>query len=199
MLYLSGCIVNNLPERCGYMLTPMMGNNPDRSTRLWGADTGCFAAPEKHDDGKYLAWLQRMTPHNNLFATAPDVVGDWAATWERAEPMLERIRALGFKAAIVLQDGADRLEWDRFDVVFVGGTTAWKWGFDGARLCAETKARGKWLHIGRVNSRTALRRAERFGADSTDGTFLRFGPQTNIPRLEAWFDLAPAPLLKRGA
>ena len=54
-------------------------------------------------DTKYLAWLSARIAHapRCAFATAPDVVGNGAATLARSLPMLERIRALGYPAALV--------------------------------------------------------------------------------------------------
>lgn len=44
--------------------------------------------------------------------------------------MLPKIRALGVPAALVAQDGledmVDRVPWDEFDVLFIGGSTAFK-------------------------------------------------------------------------
>jgi hypothetical protein len=48
------------------------------------------------------------------------------------------------------------------------------------RLGAETKRRGKWLHMGRVNSARRFAIAELMGCDSVDGTYLTYGPDTNL-------------------
>jgi hypothetical protein len=171
------------------MLTPMMGNAlPDRVP--WAADTGCFAAPEKHDDERYLAWLAARAYARDrcLFATAPDVVGDAEATLTRSLPLLGRIRATGYPAALVAQDGLESLPvpWDAFDALFVGGTTAWKLSEPTYNLVREAKARGKWCHMGRCNSLRRLKAAQVGGYDSADGTFLAFGPDKNMPRLRHW-------------
>ncbi len=167
---------------------------------MWAADTGMFAAPEKFDPDRYLAWLdaRRHAADRCLFATAPDVVGDAVATLEIAAPFLPRIRALGFKAALVAQDGLEALPvpWDAFDVLFVGGTTAWKLSEAAYALVAEANRRGKWTHQGRCNSWRRLRAAQAAGYDSADGTYLAFGPDTNTPKLQRWLDriAAQAPL-----
>jgi len=157
---------------------------------MWGADTGCFAKPEKHDDDRYLRWLSGYANAHDqcLFATAPDVVGDAEATLQRAMPMLDRIRAVGVPAAFVAQDGAEvtGLPWDSFDCLFIGGTTEWKLSEASYGLVAEGKRRGKWVHVGRVNSLRRLKAFQVAGADSADGTFLAFGPDTNLPKLTYW-------------
>lgn len=119
--------------------------------------------------------------------------GDAAATLERSLPLLPKIRALGFKAALVAQDGLEELEvpWDEFDVLFVGGTTDWKLGAGATGLAAEAKRRGKHAHLGRVNSRKRLMHAKLSipgGYDSVDGTYLVFGPRKNLPSLLRWLD-----------
>lgn len=171
-------------------MTPMMGNRlpPDR---VWAADTGCFAHPEKHDDAAYLRWLGAREVTRCLFATAPDVVGDAPATLSRSLPMLARIRRAHYPAALVAQDGllAAATPWDAFDALFIGGTTAWKLGEAAADLIRAAKAHGKWVHVGRVNSEERVMHFRRMGAglvDSVDGTYVAFGPNRNAPRVASW-------------
>lgn len=189
MIYLSGCVRDIRHERLGFMFTPHMGNRMPEGV-LWAADNGRFAAPEKYTDAGYLNWLAKRNPKTCLFATAPDVVGDHAATVELSLPMLPRIRALGYKAAFVAQDGwhPDTTPWDEFDVLFIGGTDKFKLGIGGEAI-KEAKRRGKKIHMGRVNSFKRLRLAFVLGCDSADGTYLKFGPDINEPKLIKWLDL----------
>lgn len=152
----------------------------------WAADNGCFSEAFRED--RWWAWLSGLDPANCLFATAPDVVGDAVATLERSRPWLPQIRALGFPAAFVLQDGQENLPvpWDDFDAAFIGGTTEWKLGPHARALVAEAKRRGKWVHMGRVNSERRYQYARHIGCDSADGTYLVFGPDTNLPKLLSW-------------
>jgi hypothetical protein len=151
----------------------------------WCADNGCFS--DKFDEARWWAWLSAKNPAGCLFAVAPDVVGDHEATLIRSAPWLPRIRALGFPAAFVAQDGAtiDTIPWDTFDAVFIGGTTEFKLSDTALGILRAAKDRGKWTHVGRVNSR---RRFMRFAgiADSCDGTFLTFGPRVRLPELLGW-------------
>ena len=169
--------------------TPKQGNRlPDAVT--WCADNGCYGKGYPGDD-KWLAWLDTYTAEQRercLFATAPDVVGDAVATLARSAVWLPRIRALGYPAALVAQNGLESLDvpWDTFDVLFIGGDTAWKLGPDARVLVAEAKARGKWVHMGRVNSERRMRYADAIGCDSADGTYLAFGPDINLPAVLAW-------------
>jgi hypothetical protein len=170
VIYLSGVVRPDMPA----LVTPRMGQMPPDG-QPWAADNGRYSAPANYSDGTYLAWLGRMPVQSCLFATAPDVVGDAAATLALSVPMFARIRALGFPVAFVAQDGQEGLPvpWDDFDALFIGGTTEWKLGEDAAQLAREAKRRGKWVHMGRVNSLKRMRYAESIGCDSADGTVLK--------------------------
>ncbi len=173
----------------GFINTPRQGNRHIPGT-VWCADNSCFGIGYPGDD-KYIAWLASHAAHKDdcLFATAPDVVGDAKATLARSRPMLSRIREIGYRAALVGQDGMEHLDvpWDEFDCLFVGGSTEWKLGAGAEILIREAKRRGKWVHIGRVNSR---KRYLKFAdlADSCDGTYLTFGPDVNLPKLLRWLE-----------
>jgi hypothetical protein len=163
------------------------------SGSVWCADNGCFGKGYPGETVWY-AWLKREAltePELCMFAVAPDVVGDHAATWERAASWLPRIRELGVPAAFVAQDGMNAetfTEWAAFDVLFIGGTTAWKLSETARQLVCEAKRHGKRVHMGRVNSRRRLRLAAAWGVDSVDGTLLTYGPDVHLPRLTAWLN-----------
>jgi hypothetical protein len=157
--------------------------------REWCADNAVFGGKYPGDDA-YLAWLEQRRQFAPWcrFVTAPDVVGDAVATLERSLPLLPQIRALGFLVAFVAQDGLEDMEvpWDAFDCLFIGGSTAWKLGPGARRLVEQAKRRGKWVHMGRVNSRKRYQYAATIGCDSADGTFIAFGPDQNLPQVLAW-------------
>jgi hypothetical protein len=151
-----------------------------------------------------------------LFAVAPDVVGDASATLALSERFLPLIREYTrFPAAFVAQNGQEHLPvpWEDFSVLFLGGSAEcvpcryvrpvndfgqkhcpfcgrplveWKLGAAARDLTAQANARGKWVHMGRVNSRQRMRYANEIGCDSADGTYLTKGPDKNLPRLLAW-------------
>jgi hypothetical protein len=164
-----------------------MGHAVVPTKTMVAADNGCFTDPAGFSISKYERHLYKFDPRWTLFATAPDVLADHHATVEKSHSVLPMIRGLGLPAAFVAQDGwqENTTPWDDFDVLFVGGTTQFK--FRGGRAAiAAAKNRGKRVHMGRVNSLDRLRAAVSIGCDSADGTFLRFGPDTNIPRLLHW-------------
>lgn len=178
----------------GLMYTPNMSNRIGILSRVpyWAADTGCYSptVSKQFDLLAYLKWLEERIPHqaNCLFATAPDVVGDAARTLGRSMDILPIIRAMGFKAALVAQDGVENMEldWASFDCLFIGGSTKWKLSAEAFGLVREAKQRGLHTHVGRVNSRRRLMMAAAHGVDSCDGTYLAFGPDTNLPNLKNW-------------
>jgi hypothetical protein len=174
------------------MLTPRMGQNPPPGMP-WAADTGCFASPSKYSDEKYICWLTKMLPVADrcLFATAPDVVADPVATLELSRPMFAVIRALGYRAALVAQDGLEDMDvpWGEFDALFVGGTTNWKLGPGPVTLVDEARRRGLWCHMGRVNSLRRMRYAQSIGCQSTDGTCLKYDPLMTSHNPFEWVEI----------
>jgi hypothetical protein len=207
VIYLTGCITptmlaNPRPD-LGVMLQPGMGNVVDTAWVTWAADNGCFAQGNAFDPGAWLEWLasRRSGRHTCLFAVAPDVLGDEGATWMRALPYFATIRQLGFKAALVAQDGLrpGSLNWNLFDCLFIGGTDAYKLSEDAYAAAAMAKAHGKWVHLGRVNSLRRLTAAHVSHFDSADGTFVKFGPDRNLPQVYDWLDsLQGRPALGEG-
>lgn len=189
MIFLSGHVHKSLYYRddFGFLLTPMMGNRPP-ADHLWAADTGCFKNPDAFDVSKYLQFLRARNPDTCLFATAPDIVGDARRTIARSLSVLLMIRALGYSAALVAQDGLEheRVPWNWFDCLFIGGTTKWKLGRAARALGREAVRRGKWLHMGRVNSGPRAIQAELRGCHSIDGTLLAFGRDFNLPVVTQW-------------
>src|SRR5262245_1457086 len=124
MMYLSGHICALRHPRLGFLLTPDMGQAPPDGVHV-AADNACFSNPTAYSNERYERFLNRFPRHRTVFATAPDVRADHAATVERSIPVLRMIRTLGLPAAFVAQDGWDEAStpWNQFDVLFVGGTT----------------------------------------------------------------------------
>lgn len=195
MIYLSGAVCGerfNHPK-LGFMLTPDMGNVAPKDVVL-AADNGCFTNPANYSDERFFRFLESKMPKNRtLFAVAPDVFGSHEATVERSLPILAKIRELGFRSAFVAQDGwvESSTPWDELDALFVGGSTEFKFR-NGREAVAIAKRHRKWVHMGRVNSLDRLRAAVGIGCDSADGTFLKFGPDVNWPRLRGWLDAITA-------
>lgn len=172
------------------IMTPKQGNTLPEGVE-WCADNGCYGKGWPGETA-WLTWLESYTPEQRSrcrFAVAPDVVGDAAATLARSLPWLAHIRALGYPAAYVAQDGSETISppWDALDVLFIGGSTEWKLGHHARALVREARQqRGKRVHMGRVNSERRYRYALAIGCDSADGTYLTFGPEVNLPSVLSW-------------
>lgn len=217
--------------RIGLIDTPAQGT----ATRIarahvggvtWCADNGAYS--DKWVEGKWWSWLSADRQLGNLerclFATAPDVVGDAEATWERSRPWLPRIRELGYPVAYVGQNGLGDLPWEEFDVLFLGGSLEcvpcgyvwsrevkpkrrqpcptcgrimgeWKLGAVAREATAEAVRRGMPVHMGRVSSAKRFAYARSIGCASVDGTFLTYGADIRLPELLSWTRQLDSPYL----
>jgi len=178
-----------LNHTLGYIDTPRQANIRPPGV-IWCADNGCYT--DNWDAEQWWNWLQRNSKDTTrcAFATAPDVVGDAHATLRQSTEWLPRIRALGYPPAYVAQDGVTDtpLPWDSFTTLFLGGTNTFKLGLEARAITTQARARGKWVHCGRVNSLKRWRYAEAIGCHSADGTFLKHGPDKRLPELLGWLD-----------
>ena len=129
-------------------------------------DNGCF------NDFKIKPFLRLLLKlkAKPLFVVAPDKISDKTKTlrlWDYWQPI---INDLGFAAAFVLQDGITWSEVPETQHLFVGGSTDFKMGETAIAICRKAKAKGCYVHVGRVNSKKRMRRAFwEHNADSIDG------------------------------
>lgn len=172
----------------GVMLTPAVGHRAPPGAK-WAADNGCFAQGASFDADAWVEWLATYPGplERCLFAVMPDVYADAEATREQYGYYLPDVRGLGYPVAYVAQDGEreELVPWHLLDCLFIGATTAWKLSEDAHALVRAAKRRGKWAHVGRVNSARRMHSFTASGADSVDGTVLCFDPQRPIKR---WLD-----------
>jgi hypothetical protein len=121
--------------------------------------------------------------------TCPDVVGDAAATLGRFHEWKTEIRELGFRLAFAGQDGcaASSIPWDEFEALFIGGSDRWKESHEAMCLADLGKVRGKWVHVGRVNSFRRFRKLWDWDSvDSIDGRSFSAWPEIYMPKLVGW-------------
>jgi len=206
-MYLSGASNPHLQEiakitpNLGIMLNPESRYQPQivRDYSQFAIDNGCFS---QGDAFKLDSWLRYIDvfgemSHKCLFVVAPDrfdPCGMWqgitiaSATLERSIPVFSQIRQRGFKAALVAQNGLEDLDipWNEFDVLFIGGDTTWKLSPMAVQIVRAAKSRGKWVHMGRVNSQKRFTTAENMGCDSVDGTYIKYGPNKNTENIIKW-------------
>lgn len=177
----------------GLMLNPAAHLRHDGYA--FAVDNGCYqpARPEWAVDADrvaaWLCWVGTLPRARALFVVAPDVYPSAEQTWAWGDHWLETIRWLGFHVALVAQDGAESFTamWDeeqRWDWLFIGGTTEWKESTDALDCAREAQLLGKNVHVGRVNTLRRWNRWVAAGADSADGTMLRFGERHNGAILE---------------
>lgn len=199
----------------GQIITPAAGNRLEPWAH-WIADNGIYSNAYPGDRGylrwldSHADYRARCR-----FAVAPDVVADHPGTLERSWPMLRPIREVVGRVALCAQNGAtpDDMPWDYIDAVFLAGIVEcvpcgwvpaietlpqthcqhcggqlveWKVSDAAAAITAEAKRRGKWVHMGRVNSEQRIQRAREMGVDSGDGTYIAYGPDINLIRLLGW-------------
>lgn len=188
---------NNTGIRVGYLA----GKYPGTIGHLYspGAQCGPFPfIPYALDNNRFGSWKNntgwnreqweelldwaKLSGQNPLWALVPDVVGDREGTlcdWQEYAPVLKRF---GWPLAFAVQDGMTHRDVPHdADVVFVGGSTEWKW-----TTFSDWCARFPRVHVGRVNTWRNLIRADKAGAESCDGTGWTRGDQRQWRALEAF-------------
>lgn len=157
-----------------------------------------FRVPKKgrwaFDNGAYTDWKNGESFDNEEFLRRvrqvselpEDRLPDWCVCPDMVASSVSLVHSLEWKA--MLKDYAPRLKWylalqdhvhpddvdhalclERFEGLFVGGTTEWKW--DTAPAWVDWgHMRGLPVHVARVNGPGPLAEATAFGADSVDGT-----------------------------
>lgn len=149
----------------------------------WGVDNDAFNGGLDREKFAHLLGLVEGLP-GCRFVACPDVVGDARATAEKFSEWWHSISSRGLPVALVLQDGVEELgvPWDKIAALFIGGTDEFKLGPVAADLAREGKQRGKWVHMGRVNSMMRIRYAAGLGCDSFDGTKYAKWRDTHLPK-----------------
>lgn len=161
-----------LSQHLGHLLTPENGNSMRallETSLPIGVDNSCF---KRFDPAAVLRCWAAVYGVPVLWCTLPDVVADAEATMRLFHIWRPVLRALDLPAALVAQDGLERLAvpWSDLDCLFIGGSTAWKEGPHAFALAREAKRRGLLVHVGRVNTERREALCWKMGADSFDGT-----------------------------
>lgn len=140
----------------------------------WAADNDCF---QGLDEDAFVAMLDRIAglPFC-LFVVCPDVVGEQGLTDLLFEEWAPQVLMRRLPVAYVVQEDGIEYEprgvpWGVISALFIGcANDGEKLGDRIRRLVREAKARGKWVHMGRVNSAKRIAYAREIGCDSIDGT-----------------------------
>lgn len=135
----------------------------------WAMDNGVFGAWQsgrKWSEEPLYRYLDDYAAWGPRWVVVPDWVGDREQTlalWEHHAPA---ISGFGVPLAMAVQDGMTPADVPaNCDVIFVGGSTSWKW-----RNLKTWTAAFPRVHVGRVNSTRLLQMAAAAGAESCDGT-----------------------------
>lgn len=180
------------PNRIGWLIGP----SARRKTKIrdfipYAMDNDAFSAWSKGRDWSVDEWRATLVwamenPIKPLWALCPDAVADKHATIEKWHRHADEIRSIQIPVAFAVQDGMDVNDVPaRADVIFVGGTSKWKWRT--AKMWCDNFPR---VHIGRVNNERRLRFCEDIGAESVDGTgwFRDKSDPKKIPVILKWLD-----------
>jgi len=169
---------DTIPEGHYQLRTPLtqykVGHIP------WALDNGCFT---EFKESKWIRMVLSGVQDGSLMIwfTLPDEVGDHYRTRQLFDLWYDRLRVtymipecvLQEKAAFVLQDGVTSADipWSKIGAVFLGGTTGFKLSRLAYSLLEEARLRGKWTHVGRVNTPDRATYFHRV-TDSIDGSGL---------------------------
>lgn len=184
----------------GRFVGPRNGNRIEEiatSGRVWAADNDAFCAWDQERFWTMLGKIARVDRSRFLWVACPDVVADAKATLESWDAWIPQLEYLGLPAAFVGQDGCEQgpIPWESMACFFLGGSDSWKLSVEAEALVKEAKSRGKWIHMGRVNSMKRRRHAFELGCDSIDGRSYSAWPDRRIPEALQQIDYLTPQLL----
>jgi hypothetical protein len=185
-----GYMAGKYEGRIGWLLSPDGWQKPP----TW--------LPYAIDNGAYPAWVNKQ-PWNEkafrlhlektkqaskkpLWIVVPDVVADAESTIIRWHEWSHQIRSIcpNVPLAFAVQDGMTKFHVPNdAQVIFVGGTTEWKW-----RNLHEWTQNFPRVHVGRVNSERLLWMAHEAGAESCDGTGWVRGGEERLEELHRYLE-----------
>ena len=166
-----GYLCGKFPGRMGWLISPGGWRTPP----AWmptALDNGAFGAWTRGDNFDVTGWQKHIQKAHQqckpIWMVVPDVVADREATlesWGRWAGQLKE-KYPRTPLAIAVQDGMEPSDIpDDADLIFIGGTTEWKW--KNLRMWTENFER---VHVARVNTERLLWMAHDAGAESCDGT-----------------------------
>lgn len=160
------------PGQIGVLMGPAYFKRiPIKWWMPYALDNDAYSAYSNNIEWDVNAWRQMLklaknTGQDPIWVLVPDVVADKKATlekWNQYQPEASKFK---WKLAFAVQDGMtpDDVP-SNADVVFVGGTTLWKW-----KTIPMWTKHFKRVHVGRVNEFRRLCTCEDFGVESVDGS-----------------------------
>jgi len=150
------------------LLTPLTRRYRQRPLDYFAIDNGAYS---NFKEKEFRALLSReyYARHLCRFVCCPDIVGAAMRTIELFNHYKHELK--DWPLALVAQDGLENIQipWNEIKAIFIGGSTQWKTSKYAEDICRTGRILGKWIHIGRVNTRQRFEWAAKF-ADSCDGT-----------------------------
>lgn len=184
-----GRLVGMYPKRIGWLMSPDGWRQPP-SWMPYAIDNGAFGAWKngtEWDERGFIYLLERtQKSHLPLWVVVPDVVMNREATLAKWSEWAPKVRSVlpRVDLAFAVQDGMNKFDVpEDADVVFVGGSTEWKW--KNLRLWTESFPR---VHVARVNSERLLWMADEAGAVSCDGTGWMRGGEKRLAELDRYLE-----------
>ena len=186
----------------GWLLGPESINHTKYIGRHWiplAFDNDAYSVKEgeQWDEAKWLSMLDKIEAEQLQpeWVLVPDVLGDKRRTLENFFVYRTHIVKPGreWPVAFAVQDGMIPQDVPcTADIIFVGGTTTWKW----RTLPMWTECFSR-VHVGRVNSPERLQTCQRLGVESVDGThWFRFRkPEEWCGMFADFFEGVPSPQL----
>ena len=185
--FVCGWIAGRFPGRIGHLYSP-----PGPASLLevvpFACDNGrypCWENGREWDEGGYIEMLDRIFSMGRpSWLLVPDLVGDRDGTLREWDQWAPRLQAYGVPLAMAVQDGMEPEDVPtEAGVVFVGGSTEWKW-----RTVRDWCDDFDRVHVGRVNTNGKLWECHEAGAESCDGTGWFRGDQRQLRGLIAYLE-----------
>src|SRR6185437_10052149 len=155
--------------RIGHLFSPGAQRGPYEFIP-YALDNGRFSQQETwREEGwrELLEWA-KLSGQRPIWALVPDVVANRNATLHEWKKYASALARFGWPLAFAVQDGMTPSDIPHdADVLFVGGSTEWKW-----RTVSMWCSIFPRVHVGRVNTYKRLWQCHDAGARSCDGTGL---------------------------
>ncbi len=175
------------PGSLGHLYTPARKERV-RPWLPYVLDNGRFAEAVNglpFDEEGFIKHVERYAhlAQPPRWLVVPDVPFDGDATIEWWNEWAPKLRTYGIPLAIAVQDGMKIGQVGRLapDVIFVGGTTEWKWATVGEWAAAFPR-----VHVGRVNAPSKLGYLSQLGVESCDGSGWFRGKAPQVIGLARW-------------
>ena len=181
------------PGRLGFLIGPKGWRNPKHLP--YALDNGRFVVWSKGKEWDEAAFWSMCSKAEQCeqppeWIVVPDVVGDASATeyeWLAWHVKFDKMRN-PWPKALAVQDGMTPASVRRLpiqpDVIFVGGTTEWKY-----RTLWNWCRSFPRVHCGRINTEKHLWATHRCGVESTDGTGWFRGDKRQRKGLERYLEM----------